>query len=79
MSWFSKLFSVEETRVSCLVICLLVFSGFAIYQYQINKDISDNLLTLIGWLIAGVAGINGFSALAEITSAIKNKNSSNNV
>lgn len=66
--------SLDETRISILIIFFIIFSGFGIYQYHINKDITENLLNIILALIYCIAGVNGVGKISEIISNYMNKN-----
>lgn len=50
--------SIDETRFSLIAFLLVTGSGFAFYQVVRDKDIADNLLTFLGYLIAAIAGVN---------------------
>jgi len=50
--------SIDETRVSVLMLILVVSIGFAMYQVVVENDVSENLLTLLGYEIMAVTGIN---------------------
>lgn len=86
-NFFSKFMSVDETRVSVLMICLLASLLFSMYAYLSNGDISANFVSIVETFIYCVTGINVASAFTggqnsttnKIGNAIKNVfNSSNN-
>lgn len=58
MKWIKDGLSVNETRVSSLVLAFLVTLGFALFKYAITGDISDNMLALLGYEIMSIAGVN---------------------
>lgn len=66
--------SIDESKVSCLIICLIggmIFAGFAYLQYQ---DISTNFADILIALIWGITGINVASNLDKMmTRREKNK------
>lgn len=75
MSWFSKFFSGDELKLSGLVFCLLITNIFTLLMYAVRGEISGELLTLDGYLIAGVTGLNGFNLVSNAVTA-KNSNNS---
>ncbi|ALA47874.1 hypothetical protein SUNDANCE_58 [Brevibacillus phage Sundance] len=50
--------SIDETRISVLVLAFAFTLGFALYQVITTGDVSDNLLILLGYEIAAVTGVN---------------------
>lgn len=62
--------SIDEAKVSALILCTILDFIFIIYCFIANGDITDNHLFLFQTLIAAVAGVN----IAEkVTTIIKNK------
>lgn len=58
--------SIDESKVSCLIICLIggmIFAGFAYLQYQ---DISSNFTDILIALVWGITGINVASNLDKM-------------
>lgn len=56
-----NLFSIDEQKLSSLIIVLLVLSGCAVFSVLNYGDIPENLKDLIetiAFLIAGVNGVN---------------------
>jgi len=64
-SFFSDGLSVDETRVSVLMICLLGSLIFGGYIYLVTGAISAVWADLITTLIISVAGINALSTVME--------------
>jgi purine-cytosine permease-like protein len=58
MNFFKDGLSVNETKVSALIISFLITLGFAMWQVVKFGEISDNVLSLLSYLIMAVAGIN---------------------
>ena len=50
--------SVDETKLSALIICLLAAMLFGGVNYCFNGDISNNLTSIITTLIYTIAGVN---------------------
>jgi hypothetical protein len=51
-------FSIDETRVSAMIILLYFFSAIAAYKYVDAGDFSTNMLQLLIALITAIAGAN---------------------
>lgn len=58
--------SIDEAKVSALILCTILDFLFIIYCFAANGDITDNHLFLFQTLIAAVAGVN----IAEKVSTI---------
>ncbi|NBI28575.1 hypothetical protein [Chengkuizengella marina] len=65
---FDKVFSVDEVKVSALILIFLISSFFGLTMYVLDGDISDNLLTFMSTLIYAIAGINAFNMAKEAIS-----------
>ena len=50
--------SVDETKLSALILCLLLAIIFGGVAYCLNGDISNNLTAIITTLIYSIAGVN---------------------
>lgn len=58
--------SIEETKVSALIIlCVLTFL-FAFVMYILDKDITDNLTSIIQTLILVIGGVNLSNSIASV-------------
>jgi len=64
MDMIKKLVSLEEKRVSTLMISMLFTLAFALFMYWHRGDISANLVGILNSLILGVVGVSAAS-LAE--------------
>ena len=64
--YLKNFISLEERKVSSLIICLLIGFIYSLYSYHINGDIGDNLLKLIELLIYSVTGLNFANAIGGI-------------
>lgn len=73
-TWFWKDgLSIDETKMSTLIICLLVCMAFAGINYIANGDITNNLTAIIQALIYAIAGVN----ISNNLNGIFNKPSTN--
>lgn len=62
--------SIDEAKISALILCTVLDFLFIIYCFIANGDITDNHLFLFQTLIAAVAGVN----IAEkVTNIIKKR------
>ena len=58
--------SINEAKVSALIIlCVLIFL-FAFVMYVLNKDITDNLTSIIQTLILVIGGVNLSNSISNI-------------
>ena len=57
MDMLKKLVSLEEKRVSTLMVSMLITLAFCLLMYWRRGDISSNLVNILGALIAGVVGV----------------------
>ena len=58
--------SINEAKVSALIIlCVLTFL-FAFVMYVLNKDITDNLTSIIQTLVLVIGGVNLSNAISNI-------------
>ena len=64
--YLKNFISLEEKKVSSLIICLLIGFIYSLYSYHVNGDIGDNLLKLIELLIYSVAGLNFANCIGNI-------------
>lgn len=63
--------SIDEAKVSVLIIvCALAFL-YAFVMYAINGDISDNLTLIIQTLVCTIGGVNITGAVAAVISKRK--------
>lgn len=58
MNKITDFLSVDEQKLSALILCLFVLIGITGYSYLVNGDISSNMKDLLETLIFAVAGIN---------------------
>ena len=64
MNFWKDGFSIDETKMSIMVLLLFLAFSYVIYADIANNYIfTDNIFDVIKWLIAGVAGVNGVSAI----------------
>jgi hypothetical protein len=50
--------SLDEFKVSSLIIALLVFSGVGIYAFFKNGDIPPNFMSILTTIVVTVGGVN---------------------
>lgn len=58
MNFLKDGLSVDETKISVLVLAFLATLGFSFYQLFTTGDMSDNLVTLLGYEIVAITGVN---------------------
>lgn len=65
--------SISEAKVSALIIlCVLTFL-FAFVMYVLDKDITDNLTSIIQTLILVIGGVNLSNSIASVCTKRSNK------
>ena len=70
--------SIDETKISVLIIAFSICFVFSLIMYFFRGDINNNLLELCQWLIAGVAGVNVVDKFNKFSNKIKNNNDDSN-
>ncbi|MDP5276476.1 hypothetical protein [Chengkuizengella axinellae] len=75
---FDKVFSIDEIKVSALVLILIVTSIFGLVMYVLDGDITANLLTFMSTLIYSIVGINAFNLAKEGITNFKNTKEESN-
>lgn len=50
--------SIDEAKVSVLILCTLICFVFVLFKYHIDGDVSDNIVLVFQTLVAAVAGVN---------------------
>ncbi|NDI35734.1 hypothetical protein [Chengkuizengella sediminis] len=70
---FDKVFSVNEMKLSVLVIIFFISSVFALTMYVTGKGITDNLLTFLITLICAITGINAMNMTKDSITIFKEK------
>lgn len=58
MKYIKDGLSMDETRISALIVAFLITLGFALWQVVTVGEISENLLTLLSYEIMAITGIN---------------------
>jgi len=61
MKFISDLISIEEKRISALIVGFIITLIFSLFIYYEDKDISTNLLSILQTLIFGVIGVGGIN------------------
>lgn len=69
--------SIDETKTSILIICLLICICFGGYAYSDKGDITNNLTSIIQTLIVAIAGVNVSNRFIDNSRNINNSNSYN--
>lgn len=57
MDLLKKLVSLEEKRVSTLMVSMIITLAFSLGMYAYRGDISANLVNILSSLILGVVGV----------------------
>lgn len=57
MDILKKLISLEEKRVSTLMVSMIITLAFSLAMYAYRGDISANLVNILSSLILGVVGV----------------------
>lgn len=65
--------SIDEAKVSALILCTVLDFLFIIYCFIANGDITDNHLFLFQTLIAAVAGVNIANKVTTVFKGSNNK------
>lgn len=60
--------SIDEAKVSVLILCTLICFIFVLVKYHIDGDVSDNIVLVFQTLVAAVVGVN---IANKVTSVIK--------
>lgn len=63
--------SIDEAKVSALILCLVICFIFVLVKYQLDGDISDNIVLVFQTLVAAVAGVN---IANKVTTVFKGSN-----
>lgn len=63
--------SIDEAKVSVLILCTLICFIFVLVKYQTDGDISDNIVLVFQTLVAAVAGVN---IANKVTTVFKGSN-----
>ncbi len=72
MDMINKLISLEEKRVSTLMVSMLVTLVFCLLMYWRRGDISTNLVNILSSLILGVVGV----SVANVANSVLEKTKS---
>lgn len=66
-------FSINEAKVSVMVILLIIAFTYVLYADAVNGYIfTDKVFNVVKWLIAAVAGVNGVQALTGLSDSNDN-------
>lgn len=66
MSWFHKLFSIEEFRVSSLVLILVAVVGVILVSFYLTGMVNPLLVNLAETLVYSIAGVNLVSGISSV-------------
>jgi predicted PurR-regulated permease PerM len=75
MDALKKLISIEEKRVSTLMISMLITLIFCLFMYWRRGDISANLVNILSSLILGVVGV----SVANVANSVLGKTGSQTI
>jgi hypothetical protein len=73
-SFIKETFSMQEKRVSTIIISLLAMLGLSFYLYIVRGDIPETLLSIIQTLIYIVGGVNGLNVATKAFNNTVDKN-----
>ena len=65
--------SNDEAKVSALILCLVICLIFVVVKYQVDGDISDNIVLVFQTLVAAVAGVNIANKVTTVFKGSNNK------
>lgn len=65
--------SIDEAKVSALILCLVICFVFVLVKYQVDGDISDNIVLVFQTLVAAVAGVNIANKVTTVFKGSNNK------
>ncbi len=68
-----NVFSMQEKRVSTLIICLLSIMVLAFYLYITREDIPETMMIIIQTLIYIIGGVNGLNVATKLFESKSNK------
>jgi hypothetical protein len=74
MNYFKDGLSVDESRISLLMLALAVTIGFALWQFATVGFIDPSMLTLLAYLIGAVTGLNIVDKFKQPSSGSNNFN-----
>ena len=63
--------SIDEAKVRALILCLVICFIFVLVKYQVDGDISDNIVLVFQTVVAAVAGVN---IANKVTTVFKGSN-----
>lgn len=75
MKWIKDGLSIDETRISALIVAFFITLVFAMCQVYRVGDIPDNLLMLLAYELGAFTGIKIFEGVAtkKVTDTTENK------
>lgn len=65
--------SIDEAKVSVLILCTLICFVFVLVKYHIDGDVSDNIVLVFQTLVAAVAGVNIANKVTTVFKGSNNK------
>lgn len=71
MNFWKDGFSIDESRVSILILLTVISVIFGLIMYYFYGDITSNFVTLAQTLILAVAGVNGVKSISDAISKVK--------
>lgn len=73
-NFIKETFSMQEKRVSTIIISLLAMLGLSFYLYLTKGDIPETLLSIVQTLIYMVAGVNGLNIATKAFNSTAERN-----
>lgn len=77
MDLLKKLVSLEEKRVSTLMVSMIITLAFSLLMYWRRGDISVNLVNILSSLILGVVGVSVANTVNSVWGKDETKTNSN--
>jgi len=77
MDFIKHFLSIEERKVSTLLIVFVITVGYCLYTVHVKGDIPNGLLGLVQAITMGVIGISGVTALQNYAQFKNNLNNIN--
>jgi hypothetical protein len=65
-NFLKEMFSMQEKRISTIIICLIACMSLAFYLYISREDIPETLLTIIITQIYIIGGVNGLNITTKL-------------
>jgi hypothetical protein len=71
LEWFKSFMSLDERRVSCIMVMFMILCGCGVYMMKIVGDMPPQLTTLVMTLAGIIGGVNSLSGISSIIEAMR--------